>query len=154
MRRAINLDFFRRYGDEGLLFVRVGIGAMFVCHGAPKLVAGPDGWEEIGRAMSYVGVDWLPAFWGFVAGCVEFGGGLVLMLGLFFRPACGLLACAMLVAATMHLRRGDGFQMASHAIESGILFLGLIFIGPGKYSVHKVINSDLPPESPPVTRHL
>ena len=39
------------------------------------------------------------------------------------------------VAAISHLSRGDGLSGASHAIELGIVFLSLILIGAGKYSL-------------------
>jgi putative oxidoreductase len=41
------------------------------------------------------------------------------------------------VAANMHLGKGEGILAASHAIELGILFFSLLFIGPGRYSVDK-----------------
>jgi hypothetical protein len=76
----------------------------------------------------------LPAFWGFVAAISEFFGGVCLILGIVFRPACILLTITMLVAAISHLNRGDGLSGASHAIELGIVFFSLIVIGAGKYS--------------------
>ena len=44
----------------------------------------------------------------------------------------------MIVAATMHISKGDGFTGYSHAVESGILFVSLIFIGPGRYRIRKL----------------
>jgi putative oxidoreductase len=41
----------------------------------------------------------------------------------------------MTIAAWGHLSRGEGLRRAAHAIEDGSVFLGLIFIGPGKYSL-------------------
>ena len=41
------------------------------------------------------------------------------------------------VAASMHLGKGEGLLAASHAIELGILFFSLLFIGPGRYSVDR-----------------
>lgn len=126
-----------KYRDEGLLLLRVGIGVMFVVHGLPKMIGGPAKWEQVGRAMVYLGVDFIPTFWGFCAAASETFGGLFLLLGLFFRPACLLLAITMMVAANMHFGRGDELLGASHAIESGILFLSLILIGPGSYRLRK-----------------
>ncbi|PLX79736.1 MAG: DoxX family protein [Desulfuromonas sp.] len=126
-----------KYRDEGLLLLRIGIGVMFVVHGLPKLIGGPARWEQVGRAMVYLGVDFLPTFWGFCAATTETVGGLFLLLGLFFRPACLLLAFTMTVAANMHFGRGDGLLGASHAIESCILFLSLFLIGPGSYRLRK-----------------
>lgn len=129
-----------RYLDLGLLILRIGIGSMFLYHGFPKLSGGPEKWEKVGSAIKYTGIEFAPVFWGFMAAISEFFGGICIILGLFFRPACILLTITMAVAATMHLGRGDGLQRASHAIESGILFLSLIVIGPGKYSIDRKKN--------------
>ncbi len=126
-----------RFRDFGLLVLRVGTGAMFMFHGWPKLIGGPEMWSGLGGAMANLGVTFAPGFWGFMAGVAEFGGGLCLLLGLAFRPACILLAFTMTVAATHHLASGDGLGRAAHAIEAGVLFLSLIFIGPGKYSIDR-----------------
>ncbi len=108
---------------------------MFIFHGAPKMFGGPEKWEKLGMAMKFVGIEFIPVFWGFMAGFSEFIGGVCIIFGLFFRPACMLLVITMTVAATMHLEKGDGLKGASHAIESGVLFLSLILIGPGRYSI-------------------
>ncbi len=42
----------------------------------------------------------------------------------------------MLVALVLvHLKHGDSFLVYSHALEDGVMFLGLVFIGPGQYSI-------------------
>jgi putative oxidoreductase len=129
-----------RYRDLGLFLLRVGLGSMFVYHGSGKLFGGPDEWSPVGTAMENLGITFAPAFWGFMAGLSEFGGGLLLAGGFLFRPACLLLVCTMAVAATFHLNLPPdhpyaGFGAASHAIEAGIVFLSLLLIGPGKLSV-------------------
>ena len=48
----------------------------------------------------------------------------------------------MLMATLFHLGRGDGLKGAAHAIEVGIVFLSLILIGPGKYSLDEKLSSD------------
>lgn len=120
--------------DEGLLFMRVGLGIMFIIHGLPKMLGGPEQWAGLGLAMANLGINFTPVFWGFMASFAELFGGICLLLGFMFRPACGLLTFTMLVATLFHLKRGDGLMGASHAIELGIVFFGLIFIGSGKYS--------------------
>ena len=119
--------------DLGLLILRVGIGAMFIAHGWPKLSGGPAKWEAIGNATQALGIAFAPVFWGFMAACAETFGGLLLALGVAFRPACALLLCTMFVASARHLSQGDGFGKASHAIEAAILFLSFLLIGPGAY---------------------
>lgn len=124
-----------RCRDEGLLLLRIGIGAMFIGHGYPKLVGGPEVWTKLGGALALLGFPHFPTLMGLLAALAESLGGLLLMLGLFTRPALFFLLNTMVVAALMHLAKGDGFLKASHAIEAGILFLSLILIGPGRHSL-------------------
>lgn len=133
----MRLKFLARFRDEGLLLMRLGLGAMFLLHGWPKLAGGPDKWLQVGRAVSYLGIHFFHHGWGLMAALCEFGGGLCLILGLMFRPAALAMAGTMAVATTMHLGRGDGLMTASHAIELGIVFVSLALIGPGRYSVDK-----------------
>ena len=124
-----------KHSDLGLLIVRVGVGAMFMTHGIPKLAKGPEGWERLGHTMRLLGVDVAPAFWGLAAGLAETLGGLMLVLGLWTRAVCIPLIFTMLMAAWQHLSKGDGLGKASHAIEAGFLFIGLMLIGPGRFSI-------------------
>lgn len=128
-----------RTHDLGLLVLRIGIGVMFTLHGYPKLVGGPEAWAKVGGVMKMVGLDFAPAFWGFLAAFAEAVGGQLLALGLFFRAACALLLGTMIMATVMHVGSGDGFNGYSHALEAVFLFLGLLFAGPGRFSVDQVL---------------
>ena len=110
---------------------------MFMFHGAPKMFSGPEKWEQIGGAMGHIGINFAPVFWGFLASFAEFFGGLFLILGLFSIPVAAILLITMAVATIHHLQIGDGLMGASHALENAILFLSLIFIGPGKFSLDR-----------------
>ena len=110
---------------------------MLRVHGLPKIMGGPDGWAQLGGSMKVVHIDFLPAFWGFMAAITEGLGGFLLILGLFFRPVNMLLVINMTIATLVHFSKGDGINGASHAIELAIVFLSLILIGPGKYSIDK-----------------
>ncbi len=131
--------FLDKYRDAGLLILRVGIGIIFVLHGLPKLIAGPETWMTLGGSMKALGVGFAPTAWGFMAAFSEFAGGILLTLGFFTRPACFFLLTTMIVATMMHIGKGDPFLKYSHAMESGILFLSLILIGPGRYSLDGLI---------------
>lgn len=127
-----------KFKNTGLLIIRVGLGAMFVMvHGYPKIMGGPGLWETVGRAMGNLGIDFFATFWGFAAALVETVGGIFLSLGLLFRPTALLLTFVMLVATMSHLADGTGVFGAAHPIEIGLVLLGLVFVGPGKYSVDK-----------------
>ena len=120
-----------------------------VVHGGPKLFGGPERWSAVGAAMGTFGIHAFPVVWGFLASASECLGGLCLMLGLFVRPAACFMAVTMAVAATMHLTRGDGVQVASHAIEDGIVFVSLILIGAGRYTAGRALSR--PPDHPHYT---
>ncbi|NQU67032.1 MAG: DoxX family protein [Candidatus Marinimicrobia bacterium] len=126
--------------DIGLLILRVGIGIMFILHGYPKIIGGPEKWFGLGeKAMTVLNIGFGFTFFGFMAALSEFLGGLLLILGLATRYASGFLLFTMFVAATLHLASGDGIMHASHAIESGVVFLSLIFLGSGKFSLDHYI---------------
>jgi putative oxidoreductase len=128
------------YRNFGLLIIRVGLGIMFIYHGYPKLTGGVKTWEMIGGATSTVGIHFFPVVWGLLAALAETVGGFLLIIGLAFRPACLFLLINLTVASLFHLHQSGpegGLMAASHAIEDAIMFAGLLFVGPGKYSVDK-----------------
>lgn len=116
----------------GLLILRIGLGIMFILHGYPKMFGGPETWTEVGMAMQYLGIDFAPMFFGFMAGVTEFFGGIFLLLGLFFTPSVILLFLVMLVASVKNIATADELI---HSIELAVVFLSLVFIGAGKYSL-------------------
>jgi putative oxidoreductase len=122
-----------RRRDLGLLVLRLGIGAMFVGHGLPKLLGGVKRWQTVGEAIGVLGIHFAPTCFGLAAALSEFCGGILLAAGLAFRPACALLLTTMVVATLHHVHRGDGFATASHAVEAAILFASLLLIGPGAW---------------------
>jgi putative oxidoreductase len=140
--------YLNRYRETGILVLRIGIGIMFILHGYPKLMGGPDKWESLGANMGNVGIGFAPVFWGFMAAFAEGVGGLLLLLGLLTRPACLLLFITMVVAAIKHNLDEGKFMAGAHPTEDAIVFLSLIFIGPGKYSLDRWL---LPPRTKETT---
>lgn len=132
------LSFLGNYKNTGLLLMRIGIGAMFIIvHGYPKLMGGPERWEKVGGSMKNLGINFFPVAWGFLAASTEAIGGLLLILGLFFRPTCLFLIFVMAVAAITNFSKAGSLFEAAHPIEVGLTFVGLLFLGPGKYSIDK-----------------
>jgi len=130
------LRYLDRYRDTGLLLLRIGFGLMFIYHGYPKISGGVMVWENLGNiTMPHLGITFLPVFWGFMFAIAEFVGGILLLFGFFFRPACIMLAVNMAIAVIMKISTDAGLAGAAPALEDGIVFLSLILIGPGKYSV-------------------
>lgn len=123
-----------RLRDIGILLIRIGLGASFIIHGFGKFQGGPKTWTFLGESMSYYGINFLPTMWGFFAALTEFGGGLFLLLGLFFRPTLVLMSFTMFTALQHHIVQADPFTKISHPLELLVVFVGLMFIGPGFFS--------------------
>jgi putative oxidoreductase len=123
-----------RYRDLGLLLLRLGVGLGFIYfHGWAKLSGGPERWAGIGSAVELFGIGFGHTLFGFLAAFSESVGGLLIALGLFFRPAAALLLTTMIVATTRHIVTGQGTP--AHAFKNAWVFLGILFVGPGRYSV-------------------
>lgn len=136
----------RTYHDIGLLLLRLGIGLQLAFHGWPKITAGPEKWEKIGSNMALVGLDFGHVFWGFMASFGEFGGGLLMILGLFSRPAAFLAGFTMFIAAMHHWHEVymdenmsllHKWMSGSNAFELMIVCAAWYFLGSGKYSLDK-----------------
>lgn len=129
------LKFLGRFKDFGLLVMRLGLGLAFVVHGSAKMFGGMEMWNQVGAAMGNFGMAHYHYIWGFLAAFAEFGGGILLILGFLTRPAAIMMCFTMAVATTMHVLKGDPFQVYSHALELGVVFFALIFVGPGRFSI-------------------
>jgi putative oxidoreductase len=125
--------------DAGLLLIRVVLGAIMAAHGAQKLfgwfgghgLAGTGGWlESMGfkPARPYAAVN----------GVAEFGGGVLLALGLLTPLGAAAVAGVMFVAiATVHW--SNGFFNTSGGYEFNLLItataIALAITGPGEISI-------------------
>lgn len=128
--------------DLGLLILRVGIGAMFICHGIPKLLEGPAGWEGLAQfALPFLPAGYVAMAFGFAAMAAELLGGLLLIVGFYHRIACIGLAATMAVAFSTKLESVTGFldfaPKAGWPLELVIVFVALFFTGPGSYALGK-----------------
>jgi len=131
-------DKLKTYPDLALLLLRVGFGLyMAIGHGWGKITAGPEKWADLGGVMGIIGLDFAPAFWGFMAAISEFGAALLVALGLVTRPAALLVALTMAMAATMHLVTGNGSPES--ALIYLVAFVAIMLYGPGKFSVDKMM---------------
>src|SRR3954451_11906195 len=131
------LQFLSKYRETGLLLFRASIGIIIIILIAPVLWNGQGNWERFGSAMRHLDFHSHFTFWGFVGALIGCVGGVLMVLGLFFR--IGVLLT--LIVTLVHLvgvwgSRGD-FIGRLPALEMAILLLCLLLIGPGKYSVDK-----------------
>jgi putative oxidoreductase len=84
-----------------LLLLRLALGIIFIFHGYPKLFTHT---RETMQMFEHMG---FPGYFVYIAGAVEFFGGIVMILGLFTRVAGLLLAGEMAIAIwRVHLPQG------------------------------------------------
>ncbi len=129
-----------QYRNIGLLIIRIGVGILFILRGYPTVFGGPERWEAVGNSMLHLGLDIGPMFFGFMGGAIELFGGLFLVLGVFFTPTTILLFLLMGMETARIIYEGGGLPEFSPSLELALVFLGMLFIGPGQYSVDRRIN--------------
>ena len=133
------LAFLERHSELGHVILRVGLGftSLFL-RGISQLAGGPERWEEMGGAMQHLGITFAPVFWGLMASLAEAAGGLLLLLGLFVRPACAFLIFTMFVVCVQSfINNGMLMGARAHPLELGIAYVGLMFLGAGRYSLDR-----------------
>lgn len=128
----------------GMTVLRIILGITFMMHGAQKLFGmfGGGGLEGTGQFMSSLGLE--PGyFMALLAGLGEFGGGLLLVFGLFARFGAFLTAIVSLVAMlSVHITKG--FFMSGGGYEFTLVLLAasiaILIEGAGKFSVDKCLS--------------
>ena len=135
----------------GLLVLRLVLGLTLAAHGAQKLFGWFEGPGLAGFAANLEELGVRPGrAWAIVAAAVEFGGGLLVALGLLTPIAALLLVGDLLIAIlTVHLTRGfwnhDGGFEFPVALIGGLVAVSLI--GPGSFSLDRVIRLALPEQA-------
>src|SRR5260370_7036153 len=132
----------------GLLILRLVVGLTLAAHGSQKLFGwwGGPGMTKWPQSVQRLRIR--PAQpWAWVAALSEFGGGLLLAIGLLSPLGSLAIVGAMLVAiATVHLAKGfwngkGGFEFNLSLIVGAA---ALAFTGPGQYSLDAALQIHLP----------
>jgi putative oxidoreductase len=119
-----------RATDVGLLILRVFAGlALALAHG----------WRKVPPSAGFVGMIGglgfpAPELFAWLAAAAEFGGGLLIALGLLTRPA-SLLVVGHFTLVVLVAHAGDPFgdrELPLFFLVTALLFL---LAGPGRYSV-------------------
>src|SRR5713226_699188 len=129
----------RTVGMEiGLVLLRLTTGLILVTHGAQKLFGwfGGPGLDVTGQFFETIG--FLPGRrHALMAGLAETGGGLLLALGLFTSIGAALICSVMVVAVTVHIKKGFFAQNGGYeyTLVLGVAALSAAFTGPGSLSL-------------------
>jgi putative oxidoreductase len=123
----------------GLLILRLVVGLLFAGHGAQKLFGsfGGHGLKRTAEFFEAIGLKpgrvHAPA-----AGAMEFGGGLLLALGLL-TPVASLALIAVMSAAVITVHYPKGVWVTNGGYEYNLVLVSVAFavagIGPGAWSL-------------------
>jgi len=126
------MQIFEKLKPLALLLLRLGVGTVFLSQGYLKLFASPGKW------LVWFPQHGFPSYFAYLAGGMEFFGGILLILGLLTRVAGLFLAVEMSVAvwkvnlphAGIHNVDGYGFPLML-----GLASFTLAAVGAGLLSV-------------------
>jgi putative oxidoreductase len=123
-----------KLANVGLLILRLFAGlTMAFAHGLGKLPPS----EGMVGAVAKLGFP-LAGFFAWAAALGEFGGGLLIALGLLTRPGAFLMGFTMFVAAFMQ-HGADPFQKKELALLYLAISVMFLLVGAGKFSVDSLI---------------
>lgn len=127
----------------GLLIMRVALGGVLMWAGWRKFSGGKETLQTVGANIKHIGIDVgqdnaFTLFFGIMAAGSELVGGALLIIGLLFRISSAFLVFTMLVA-TLYMYQASSGEINRFGYPMILLFvlLGLLFTGPGKFSVQK-----------------
>jgi len=129
--------------DVGLLLLRLVIGLSFMAHGAQKLFGWFGGYGIKGTGGWFESMGMKPgAFVALLAGLAEFGGGLLLALGLL-TPVGGVLIALTMVIAIVKVHGANGYWSTQNGYEYNLAILAvgvaLALTGGGQYALDALI---------------
>jgi putative oxidoreductase len=133
----------RSYTSIALLLLRLCVGAVFIGHGAQKLFGmfGGAGMTETVAAFETMGIFY-PSYMAWVVACIEFFGGIGLVLGVFTRE-CGFLLAAVMAGAIYYVHGAHGFFLQNSGYEYNLVLMGAslaVFLsGSGYYSFDRMM---------------
>src|SRR6266700_2051573 len=132
----------------GLLVLRLVLGLLLAAHGAQKLFgwSGGPGLTGFAATLEHLGVR--PGRpWAILVALVEFGGGLLVAVGLL-TPVVALLLAGDLLVAILTVHLPNGFWNRNGGFEFPLALLGgfvaVSLVGPGPASLDAVIHLALP----------
>jgi putative oxidoreductase len=117
----------------GLLILRLVVGGLFIGHGAQKLFGSFGGHGLDGTAQFMESLDMKPGRrHATAAGVAEFGGGILLVFGLFTPIAAAAITAVMVVAIlTVHYKNGPWVTEQGYEYNLVLIATALCLAGVG-----------------------
>jgi putative oxidoreductase len=123
-----------RKNNFGLLIMRLGLATALLVHSLPTLIGGNADWQSVGKTLSFINIGVPPTLLGLTILLVAALGGVSLLFGYFFRIACTVLFILFGLYFFNYFSIGYKTLMLWSAGLAAV-FLGLIFVGPGRYAI-------------------
>jgi len=119
------------YADVVLLVVRLVMGTTMIYYGWPKVR------DPKKNAKDFEAMGFTPGvFWGSLILLVEFGGGIVVLLGVYAWAAAALIACHMATGTVWKMaKKRQTFPEWSYDLLVLTLSLVVLAFGPGRYAL-------------------
>ena len=133
------MEFMEKMRPLALLLLRVGVGVVFMANGYPKFWG-----RRLEHIDEFVHVAHLPAYFVYIAGALELGGGALLVAGLFTRVLGLLLAGEMAVALWRDekiFQNPLALDKYGLALVLGAAAFALATFGPGSISLDRLLFS-------------
>jgi putative oxidoreductase len=127
----------------GLLLARLVLGLLMAAHGAQKLFGWFGGHGLAGTGGFFESLGFRPGrTFALAAGLAEFGGGLLLALGLL-GPVGPALVLSVMIVAALTVHRAHGLFAMTNGVEVPLLYgagaLALALTGPGAWSLDALL---------------
>lgn len=132
-----------RRRDLALLLIRAVLGVVFIAHGAQKLFGafgGPglagtaEGWAELGLQP--------PALFALIGSISEFGGGVLMLVGLL-TPVASLAIVGMMIGAIALVHGPNGLFLQNQGYEYNLVLIvvavAVALTGPGRFSLDHLL---------------
>ena len=114
---------------------------MFYLHGLGKITSGYDRWERLGKTVTdIIGIDSMAIPLGLMASISESILAVFILIGFYTRTSTFFLGFTMMVAFNKHLF-SDGLKSGEMALLYLILCIIIFLLGPGRYSMDRLIKS-------------
>lgn len=137
----------RLYSSLGPLawpIVRIAAGALLIPHGAVKLFGIGASVSGLAEGLTQMGLEPAYPLALFVA-CLEFFGGILLVIGFLTRPVALLLAGFMAVAA-FFVHAANGYFWTNGGFEYPLMWLllslAILIRGGGEFSVDRALGRE------------